>query len=112
MKRISELQPGDRITIFNNYEPVGVRTVARVTKTSITDDSGGRWNTRGSPWGSGEYCTSCCTPHLPEHDAKIVEVLKSRAEKKRREHLKYLNWSDVPQSVVDQCFDLVKAGAK
>lgn len=105
--RLEGIKVGDRITIRSSRDMPSIRTVTKVTKTSITDDKGGRWSyPYGSEWGR-EYGDRC-EKWKPEHDAMIAECQKEFQAKRRRNFVHYYSFSGKPQELIDAVYEVLQ----
>lgn len=110
---ISQLKIGDKITIRpSSHEAPSIRTIVKVTKTSVTDDKGSRWTLSGREWGSEGYSRSWCEPWKPEHDKQIADARKEWSEKQRRNIVVHFNYSRLDQDTIDRVYAILDEYAK
>lgn len=112
---LEALKVGDKITKrASTAEPPSVRTVVKVTKTSITDDKGDRWSTsRGRLWGETDsWHFTTVEPWKPEHDQQIADAKKEWEEKKRRNIVVNFNYARLTQPVLDEIYAVLQKHAQ
>lgn len=100
-RELEKLNVGDEVYVsFARYDPPEIRTIAKKTKTSITDSAGKRWTVTGSEWGR-PHGGAHCRPVRPNDRADIEVCRREHAERQRRNHVQYYSWRDKPQSLID-----------
>lgn len=111
---IESLKVGDKITVRgSDRSPPSVRTLTKVTKTSVTDDKGDRWTMGGRLWGEkGSWHFTLCEPWKPEHDQQIADCKKEFEEKKRRNIVMHFNYSRLDQDTIDKVYAVLDEYAK
>lgn len=105
-RTLNSLKVGDKITVirswgFSNfiYE---FRTIARITKTSITDSTGIRWTMRGDQWGVPPTSRSAtAAPYESEHEDRAATATAERELTLMRNRCRDYHWKNAPREIVE-----------
>ena len=112
------VEVGDRLTITSAASSAAeydFRKVAKVTKTSVTDNKGGRWNIRsGEQWGTScdVYRSSYALRARPyrdgDHKAMSEAVEERRTNRIRNTLSDRQFWSKVDRPTLDKVLKLIE----
>lgn len=96
---LNDVQVGDALFVTGgHFGRAAKRTVARVTKTFVEDDRGGKWTMRGNQYGHGRdaWMGPSARPWVDGEDDEIIAELREQAaDKKRVARLGAIKWRDV-----------------
>ena len=115
MKQFQDLQVGDKITITSGrhggYSTI-IRTVAKVTKTSITDSDGGRWSMSGSLWGSSFWDSSHANVYKDGDDKRVAKSIAADVRQHKVLVLDRVAWADHTDEVLDAVLAILQEASQ